>query len=109
MTIEQVRNHPLVQNLYHEDGSWWCHLVTGYWCPYMECGTIHETTIREVARLLRTAEPEPSWYSRQREDREAAGKARQAAIAAEQAMVVATARAATGSSLGRSVASRIDL
>ena len=57
MTIDQVRNHPLVQSLFHEDGSWWCHLVTGYWCPYMECGTIHETTIREVARLLRTAEP----------------------------------------------------
>ena len=109
MTIDAVRNHPLVQSLYHEDGSWWCHLVQGYWCPYMECGTIHESTIREVARLLRTAEPEPSWYSKDREETQARDRARQAAIAAEQAMVVATARAATGASLGRSVANRINL
>ena len=105
MTIEAVRNHPLVQAL-HNDEGWWCHLIEGYWIPSMECGTIHETTINEVARLLRTAEVEPSWYTTDREERMARDRARQAAIAAEQAMVVATARAATGASLGRSVATR---
>ena len=98
MTIQEVREHQLVQSLHSEDGWWWCHLIEGYWIPSMECGTIHESTIREVARLLKTAEVDPSWSRQLLQDA--------AAIRAEQAQVAALARAATGASLGHSVSIR---
>ncbi len=34
----------------------WLYCVSGYWCPDMECGTIHERTVVEVMALAKTVE-----------------------------------------------------
>jgi hypothetical protein len=51
--------HPAVSSLHQEaDGfnghrlNWWCYLGDGWVCTSMECGTIHEHTLAEVAALL---------------------------------------------------------
>lgn len=61
-TANDIRNHPYVQSLHQEyDGcfsydrpSWWCYLKPGYISPEMECGSIHEPTIKGVCELLNT-------------------------------------------------------
>ncbi len=37
-----------------EDNGYWIYLKSGYVCPEMECGIIHERTIRECAKLFKT-------------------------------------------------------
>ena len=53
--------HPAVASLHQEQDdhngrrwNWWCYLLPGWECRSMECGTIHEHTLREVAELLNT-------------------------------------------------------
>jgi hypothetical protein len=36
--------------------SYWVCLARGYWCPAMECHTIHEDRLTDVKRLMRTVE-----------------------------------------------------
>lgn len=39
-----------------DNGVWlWCR--TGYVCPSMECGTIHEDTVAEVLSMAKTVVP----------------------------------------------------
>jgi hypothetical protein len=35
--------------------SYWCYLKSGYVSPEMECGSIHEPTIKAVCELLNNA------------------------------------------------------
>jgi hypothetical protein len=67
-TIADVRNDPRVDALWQEeDGwinsrpSWWCTLKEGYICPEMECGSIHEKSIKDVIKLLNTVILEKDW------------------------------------------------
>jgi len=57
-TIAQVKADPRVQSIHQEwngpSPSWWVYLKPGLVCPHMECGTIHEETIKDVCDLLRT-------------------------------------------------------
>jgi len=69
-TWAEVEAHPLVQSVSYEgeDGTW-VYVVAPYWSPDMECGTIHEPTLRDTARYLRNCEVAPDWYNDQRAGR----------------------------------------
>jgi hypothetical protein len=60
-TRAQIAADPRVDSIHQEyDGgrpSWWCYLECGIITDEMECGTIHEDTIAEVAMVLRGARP----------------------------------------------------
>jgi len=56
-THAELKNDPRVYSIHSEDGSWWCYLVSGLITDHMECGTIHEYTIRGVIVRLRGARP----------------------------------------------------
>ena len=63
-TLADIQQHPMVESTHTEwDGCFtdalgrevqgrWVYLKTGFICPSMECGTIHEATIRECCELL---------------------------------------------------------
>ena len=58
-TSKDVAKDPRVHSIHREhdeyDGpSWWVSLKPGFVCPAMECGTIHERTIKEVCDLMTT-------------------------------------------------------
>jgi len=59
-TRKQIEADPRVESIHREydssDGyaSWWLYLKPGFICPAMECGTIHERTIKKVCALLQT-------------------------------------------------------
>ena len=54
-TIAEIQADPRVDSLHKEESGWWLYLRSGWTCPAMECGTIHESTIKECAELLHTA------------------------------------------------------
>ena len=64
-TAADIRNHPYVDSLHAEhdgcfsyDGaSYWCYLKPGFISPDMECGSIHEATIKDVCEKLNNARP----------------------------------------------------
>ena len=60
-TRAEIAADPRVSSIEKEyDGpnaSWWCYLETGIITDEMECGTIHESTLAAVARVLRGARP----------------------------------------------------
>lgn len=63
-TLADIRNHPFVESTHTEwDGCFtdaldrerpgrWVYLKPGYICPSMECGTIHEASIRDCCEML---------------------------------------------------------
>jgi hypothetical protein len=60
-TLADLKAHPAVNDIFREDdpwdnrrGSWWCNLNPGWICEDMECGTIHEDTIRKVCLMFDT-------------------------------------------------------
>lgn len=61
-TLADIQAHPFVDSAHTEfDGcfgfdkpSRWVYLKAGYICPAMECGSIHEATVRECCELLNT-------------------------------------------------------
>lgn len=71
-TLKDIENDPRVDSIHKEnDGfnpngglSYWCYLKKGYIVPDMECGTIHECTVKEVIEMLDTAVPEwQFWFN----------------------------------------------
>lgn len=64
-TLADIENHPWVESTHTEwDGCFWTsdgrelkgrwvYLRTGYICEPMECGTIHESSIRMCCDMLR--------------------------------------------------------
>lgn len=56
-TKSDLQNHPYVSSLHKEndDGSnssWWLYLKDGYKSVEMECGMIHEPTIKEICDVF---------------------------------------------------------
>lgn len=63
-TLRDIENHPMVESTHTEwDGCFtdaydrevqgrWVYLKEDFICPEMECGTIHEATIKECCALL---------------------------------------------------------
>lgn len=55
-----IQQNPGVVTSAHREGrDYWIGLAGHLWCPEMDCGTIHETTVAEVLRLLGTVEGRP--------------------------------------------------
>lgn len=62
-TLADIKRHPMVESThtefdgYREDdrAARWVYLKPGYLSPDMECGTIHEGTIKECCELLNNA------------------------------------------------------
>jgi len=66
-TLQDIENHPFVDSTHTEwDGCFvdslgrelkgrWVYLKTGYISPHMECGTIHESSIKACCELLNDA------------------------------------------------------
>lgn len=60
-TLAEAKKDPRVDDIFYEMGNidpdkkdWWIYLKEGYECRSMECGTIHEQTLKEVLHLLNT-------------------------------------------------------
>jgi hypothetical protein len=63
-TLRDIENHPMVESTHTEwDGCFdnaygrevqgrWVYLKEGYICPSMECGTIHEPSIKLCCKYL---------------------------------------------------------
>jgi hypothetical protein len=50
---KRILNHPAVESLHREgEDGLWCYLKTGWICPEMECGIIHEYTLHDVWNKL---------------------------------------------------------
>lgn len=53
-TKKDIENHPGVDSIHKEDDgcwetpAWWVYLKEGWINPEMECGTIHQRTIKDV-------------------------------------------------------------
>jgi hypothetical protein len=66
-TLRDIENHPYVESTHTEwDGCFsdslgrelegrWVYLKRGYICPSMECGTIHESSIKACCARLNEA------------------------------------------------------
>jgi len=67
-TLAQIAADPRVESI-HDEGpndeggphDWWLYLTHDYVCPHMECGTIHENTVKDCADLLRTVITRVQW------------------------------------------------
>lgn len=73
-TLAQIAADPRVESIHDEGPSdegtrhdWWLYLSHDYVCPHMECGTIHENTIKECADLLRTVITRVQWEEDEKE------------------------------------------
>lgn len=73
-TLAQIAADPRVESIHDEGPSdegtrhdWWLYLTEGYVCPHMECGTIHENTVKDCADLLRTVITRVQWEQDQKE------------------------------------------
>jgi len=55
-----MNSHPEKFESWHtEDNNercldYWVYCKPGYFCPSMECGTIHEDTVKETLAMMRT-------------------------------------------------------
>lgn len=58
-TKADIESHPAVHELVKDADGYWIYLKHDYWCPPMECGTIHEYTIKECCEKLATVELAP--------------------------------------------------
>ena len=53
-TKKDIQSHPGVASIHKEDDgcyntpSWWVYLKEGWISPEMECGIIHERTIKDI-------------------------------------------------------------
>ncbi len=68
-TLNDIINHPMVESTHTEwDGCFtdslgrelqgrWVYLKTGFICPSMECGTIHEPSVKACCELLNECRP----------------------------------------------------
>lgn len=68
-TLRDIENHPMVESTHTEwDGCFsdalgrevegrWVYLRTGFICPSMECGTIHEASIKACCENLNESRP----------------------------------------------------
>jgi hypothetical protein len=78
-TSKQAKLDPRVEDIFAEYGNiesgkydWWINLKEGFICRTMECGTIHERTIKECLHLLNTDviteeefnKEKENWYKR---------------------------------------------
>ena len=56
-TRKDIENDPRVESIHYENDpdSWWCYLKPGWQWDENEQHTIHERTIKDVARELNTA------------------------------------------------------
>ncbi len=54
--------YEVVEMFSEPDNGWWVYLKPGYWCSAMECGTIHEDTIRECCDMMQYVERAPTEY-----------------------------------------------
>ena len=61
-TLSQFKAHPWVEDAYRDDDGWWVHLKTGYWSSNMECGTLREDTMKELALEWESVEHAPIDY-----------------------------------------------
>jgi hypothetical protein len=64
-TKAQILADPRVDQFFHDGDGWWCWLKPGYWSSNMECGTLHEDTIREVVEQFDYVEKAPLDYIKQ--------------------------------------------
>ena len=65
-TLADLRSDPRIESIHREDDgcfqdsmgryqmAYWVYLKPGLICTAMECGTIHEPSIKRVAEMLRT-------------------------------------------------------
>lgn len=58
MTFKQIENHKAVESIHKEydngsNYSYWVYLKNGYINPEMECGLIHEPTLKLVSEQLK--------------------------------------------------------
>ncbi len=55
-TRADIAAHPAVEQIFHDSDGWWVWLHDEYWSSNMECGTIHEMTIRECCEQMQYVE-----------------------------------------------------
>jgi hypothetical protein len=68
-TLQALKDDPRVHSVHTEMDGWgdtaaeirrksyWVYLHPGYICHAMECGTIHEKTVKKCWEMMRTVEP----------------------------------------------------
>jgi len=68
-TLKQLEGDPRVESVHTEHDGWgeteaemrrksyWVYLHSGYICHVMECGTIHEKTVKKCWERMRYVEP----------------------------------------------------
>jgi len=68
-TLADIKRDPRVESVHQEDDgcyqdsrgryvlAYWVHLKPGYICDAMECGTIHEPTIKRVLEMMKEIRP----------------------------------------------------
>lgn len=61
-TRRDIENRFEVVKMFNDCEGWWVWLKPGYWCSAMECGTIHEDTIRECCDMMQYVERAPTKY-----------------------------------------------
>lgn len=47
-TLQQFNDHPWVGKAFRDSDGYWVWLKPGYWSTNMECGTLHEYTVKEL-------------------------------------------------------------
>lgn len=68
-TLNDIKAHPWVYDAFNDGDGWWVYMHAGFIQPDMECGSIHEDTIRECCDMLNNArratpeEIEPQGYT----------------------------------------------
>ena len=51
-TYADAWSDPRVYEIYKDSDGWWIHLEDGFICETLECGTIHEATLKDLFRQL---------------------------------------------------------
>jgi len=64
-TEAQIRADHRVDKFFHDSDGWWCWLKPGYWSTSMECGSIHEYTIKSIVQQFNSVERTPLDYIEQ--------------------------------------------
>ena len=58
-TRYQIEQRYEVDQIFQDSDGWWVWLKPGYWSSNMECGTIHEMTIKECCEQMVYVERAP--------------------------------------------------
>jgi len=56
-TLKDIVEDPRVYSVHKEAGSYWVHLNYGWECAFMECGTIHESTVKDLIDAMNDVRP----------------------------------------------------